>query len=198
MKTVGEVSELAGVTVRALHHYDEIGLLSPRERTEAGYRLYSREDLERLQEVLVWRQLGFSLLEIKALLDEPGYDRGSALVRQRELVQHDLERLSATAKALDEAIAARRSGARQKVEKMFEALDNSQYEDEVRKRWGHTDAYRESKERTAGYGEAEWARIRAEADQSLRDFAELMLAGEPAGGVPRGRRSERLCRTVCP
>jgi MerR family transcriptional regulator, thiopeptide resistance regulator len=64
MKTVGEVAELAGVTVRTLHHYDELGLLSPSERSEAGYRLYSHEDVARLQEILIWRQLGFVLAEI--------------------------------------------------------------------------------------------------------------------------------------
>ena len=86
MKTVGEVAELAGVTVRTLHHYDELGLLSPSERSGAGYRLYSHDDLERLQEILIWRQLGFSLVEIVSLLDDPGHDRLAALERQRELV----------------------------------------------------------------------------------------------------------------
>jgi len=65
MRTIGEVSELAGVTVRALHHYDEIGLLSPRARSDGGYRLYSYDDLARLQEILVWRALGFTLGEIQ-------------------------------------------------------------------------------------------------------------------------------------
>jgi DNA-binding transcriptional MerR regulator len=86
MRTVGEVAKLAGVTVRTLHHYDEIGLLSPGVRSDAAYRLYSYEDLIRLQEILVWRQLGFSLAETQALLDDPGYDRANALRRQRELV----------------------------------------------------------------------------------------------------------------
>ena len=71
MRTVGELSRLAGVTVRTLHHYDEIGLLRPSGRSDAGYRLYSYEDLARLQEILVWRQLGFSLPEIQQLLDDP-------------------------------------------------------------------------------------------------------------------------------
>jgi MerR family transcriptional regulator, thiopeptide resistance regulator len=100
MRTVGEVSELAGVTVRTLHHYDEIGLLRPSGRSEAGYRLYGHADLERLQEIVVWRQLGFSLTEVQDLLDDPGYDRGAALRRQRELVELQVERLGATARAL--------------------------------------------------------------------------------------------------
>ncbi len=82
MRTVSELSALAGVTVRTLHHYDEIGLLVPSERSESGYRLYSGADLSRLQEILVWRQLGFSLTEIQAMLDDPGHDRGRALRRR--------------------------------------------------------------------------------------------------------------------
>src|SRR5579862_3032062 len=101
MKTVGEVADLAHVTVRTLHHYDELGLLSPSERSEAGYRLYSYADLARLQEILIWRQLGFALSEIRALLDDPAYDRICALKRQRELVEGDLKRLGALAASID-------------------------------------------------------------------------------------------------
>src|SRR3954447_15011119 len=110
MNTVKEVAEFSGVTVRTLHHYDEIGLLRPSERSEAGYRLYSQADLNRLQEILGWRQLGFGLTEIQALVDEPGYDRAGALRRQRELVEAEAERLGALRAALDSAIAAERSG----------------------------------------------------------------------------------------
>jgi MerR family transcriptional regulator, thiopeptide resistance regulator len=87
MRTVGEVSEMTGVTVRTLHHYDEIGLLAPSGRSEAGYRLYAYADLARLQEILIWRALGFPLGEIQSMLDDPAYDRIGALRRQRELVE---------------------------------------------------------------------------------------------------------------
>ena len=103
MKTVGEVSELARVTVRTLHHYDELGLLSPSERSEAGYRLYSYDDLARLQEILILRALGFPLAEIASLLDDPDHDRLGALVRQRELVGREMNRLGALAAAVDAA-----------------------------------------------------------------------------------------------
>jgi DNA-binding transcriptional MerR regulator len=82
--TVGEVARLAGLTVRTLHHYDEIGLLVPAERTNAGYRLYRRSEVERLQEVLLFRELGFGLEAIKEIVNRPGYDRTAALLRQRE------------------------------------------------------------------------------------------------------------------
>jgi DNA-binding transcriptional MerR regulator len=180
MRTVGELSRLTGVTVRTLHHYDEIGLLSPGGRSEAGYRLYGYEDLTRLQEILVWRQLGFSLEEIQRLVDDPGHDRIQALRRQRELVEHELERMRATAHALDVALTAHETGVPMKDGEMFEGFDPSDYEQEVRERWGHTEPYRESAQRTARYGDREWADIRSEADQIVRDFAALLAAGEPA------------------
>jgi MerR family transcriptional regulator, thiopeptide resistance regulator len=170
------------VTVRTLHHYDEIGLLSPGGRSEAGYRLYARADLERLREILVWRALGFSLAEIAELLDDAAHDRIGALRRQRELVQRDLERLGSVAKAIDLALDAHSSGTPLEEVAMFEDFDPSEYEDEARERWGHTDAYRESARRTRAYGEREWNEIRVESDRIVADFAALLRAGEPAAG----------------
>jgi DNA-binding transcriptional MerR regulator len=191
VRTVGEVSELAGVSVRTLHHYDEIGLLRPGERSDAGYRLYGHQDLERLQEVLVWRQLGFGLEEIRELLDDPKHDRIGALRRQRALVGRELERLGATAVALDEALAAAERGTAQEETTMFKDFDPAQYEDEARERWGHTDAYRESARRRATYGDAEWSEIQAEAEKVVTDFATLMKAGEPADGASARAVAER-------
>jgi MerR family transcriptional regulator, thiopeptide resistance regulator len=182
MRTVGEVAALTGVSVRTLRHYDEIGLLVPGERSESGYRLYSRADLEQLQEILGWRALGFPLAEIGTLLADPAYDRIEALRRQRELVARDLDRLSVLAAALDRAIDAHQHGARQEEVSMFEGFDPTEYDQEVRERWGDTDAYRESARRTAGYGEPEWRQIREESEAVVADFAALLGAGEPAEG----------------
>jgi MerR family transcriptional regulator, thiopeptide resistance regulator len=191
MKTVGEVAELAGVTVRTLHHYDELGLLSPSGRSEAGYRLYAYDDLARLREILGWRALGFSLTEIASLLDDPGHDRGAALERQRELIEREIDRLGALAAAVDAAIAAHVNGTRLEVATMFEGFDASEYEDEARERWGDTEAYRESARRTARYGEAEWAEIRGEAEEIVRGLVALMRAGEPASGPAAQGLAER-------
>jgi DNA-binding transcriptional MerR regulator len=95
MRTIGEVAELAGVSVRTLRHYDDLGLLAPSARSDSGYRLYEHRDLARLQEILVWRQLGFSLAEIQRILDSRGYDRVAAIRRQRELAQRERHRLAA-------------------------------------------------------------------------------------------------------
>jgi MerR family transcriptional regulator, thiopeptide resistance regulator len=182
MRTVGELSRLAGVSVRTLHHYDEICLLRPSGRSEAGYRLYAYADIARLQEILIWRQLGFTLQEIRRLLDEPGHDRAAALRRQRELVGRQLERLGATARALDAALAAHEKGTEMDPSDMFRDFDPAEYEEEARERWGHTEAYRESARRAAGYGEGEWAAIREEAEANVRELAGLLAAGEPPGG----------------
>jgi DNA-binding transcriptional MerR regulator len=179
------------VSVRTLHHYDEIGVLSPEARSDAGYRLYSHDDLERLQEILVWRALGFPLAEIKALLDDPSYDRGEALRRQRELVDHQLERLGAVARALDSALAAHLNGTRLEEATMFEGFDHSAYEDEARERWGGTEAYRESARRTAAYGPAEWAEINVEGSEITNAFADLLAAGEPPDGDAARTVAER-------
>lgn len=191
MKTVGEVADLAHVTVRTLHHYDELGLLSPGERSETGYRLYSYEDLARLQEILIWRALGFSLAEIKSLLDDPGYDPISALERQRELVGREIDRLGAVAAAVDAALAAHRNGTPIEETKMFDGFEPSDYEDEARERWGDTDAYQESARRTQGYGEAEWSEIRGESEQVVRELVDLMRAGAPADGAAARALAER-------
>src|SRR3954468_16829309 len=89
---VGEVAALTGVTVRTLHHYDRIGLLSPSERTAAGYRRYTPSDLDRLHRVLVYRELGFPLEEVATLLDDPDADPAAHLRRQHRLLRERLRR----------------------------------------------------------------------------------------------------------
>ena len=104
--TVGEVARLAGVTNRTLHHYDEIGLLTPSGRTPSGYRLYDRKDLERLQEILYFRELGFGLEEIRTAVTDPAHDRGEAFRQQRNLLLEHIERLESLVSSLDAAIDA--------------------------------------------------------------------------------------------
>ena len=86
MHTVHQVSQITGVSVRTLHHYDQLGLLMPTQVTEAGYRLYDSAALQRLQSILIYRELGFPLKEIKAILDDPAYDPKEALSQQIRLL----------------------------------------------------------------------------------------------------------------
>jgi DNA-binding transcriptional MerR regulator len=191
MRTIGEAAELAGVSVRTLRHYDALGLLVPSARSEAGYRLYDRDDLARLQEILVWRQLGFPLAEIKTMLEAPGRDRVSAIRRQRELAERERDRLAVVVRALDTALKAHENGTHPEEQTMFDGFDHERYEAEARERWGHTDAYAQSARRTARYGEAQWRQIRAEQEALATEFARLLRTGEPAGGPGARATAER-------
>jgi DNA-binding transcriptional MerR regulator len=162
---VGEVAKLVHLSVRTLHHYDATGLVSPSARSEAGYRLYSLRDLERLQQVLFYKELGFGLREIASLLSEPGANRFDALTTQRGLIAKRIERLGAMRDLIDRTLASLEEGVPMRPEEMFEVFgdfDPSQYEAEVKQRWGNTDAYRESARRTSRYARKDWERIRDE------------------------------------
>ena len=184
--TIGAVARLAGVSVRTLHHYDAIGLLSPSTRTESGYRTYDDADLDRLQQILYFRELDLPLRDIASILDDPGFDRIAALRLQRRTIDERIERLIQLAAALDTAIAAEERGEPMKPEDMLEIFgdfDPSEHEAEAEERWGETPAYRESARRTAGYGTAEWQEIATEAAAITGRFVELLDAGiDPQDG----------------
>jgi DNA-binding transcriptional MerR regulator len=177
--TVGRVAALAKVSVRTLHHYDALGLLRPSGRSEAGYRLYSDGDLERLQQVLLYRELGLPLDDIARLMNDPGFDRLEALVAQRAQVLAKLRRNKALLATIDKTILAGKGGTRMSKEEMFEVFgdfDPSAYEDEVRQRWGDMEAYRESARRTGRYAKQDWERIRDEGAANLAAMIDLFDA----------------------
>src|SRR5688572_14940810 len=174
---VGQVAALAGVTVRTLHHYDRIGLLSPSGRTSSGYRQYGPSDLDRLHQVLLYRELGFPLEEVAALLDDPSGDPAEHLRRQHRLLRDRLERTRAMVAAVEKEMEARAMGISLTPEERFEVFgehDPAQYEAEVEERWGETDAYAESKRRTATYTKDDWLQILAEGEDVERRFAEAL------------------------
>jgi MerR family transcriptional regulator, thiopeptide resistance regulator len=183
--SVGAVARLTGVTVRTLHHYDEIGLLSPSERTAAGYRQYVDADLERLQQILGYRELGFPLEAIATILADPAADAMVHLRRQHGLLLERLERLRKMVAAIEFMMEARQMGINLTAEERFEVFgdyDPDQHLEEAERRWGGTDAYRESQRRAASYTKEDWQRIKAETGQVYRRFAEAMAAGVPADG----------------
>jgi DNA-binding transcriptional MerR regulator len=185
---VKEVARIAGVSVRALHHYDEIGLLAPSGRTEAGYRLYSDDDLLRLQQILIGRELGMPLEEIKRSLDDPSFDRRVALEQQRKEIATRAERAAAMLRAIDAALAALTNEGGETMNEMskaeitalFDGFDPSLYEDEVKERWGTTDAYQESARRTSKYTKADWERYQAESHAIMTDAASRFRSGAAA------------------
>lgn len=182
MRTVSEVAALTGVTVRTLHHYDEIGLVRPSQRTEAGYRLYGAADLERLQLALFYRELGFALTEIKGLLNASDFDRGQALRHQRDLLRAETHRLGRMITAVEVAIAAHDKEEQMSGEAMFEVFGEQQrdLQAEAEQRWGETDAYRESRRRVANYSKADWQELKAESEAIMLRIVEVYRSGAPA------------------
>ncbi len=184
--TVGAVAELAGVSVRTLHHYDEIGLLAPSERSPAGYRLYAPEDLRRLQQILYYRELGFGLDEITAILAEPGRGAEDHLRRQHGLLRGQISRHQAMVAAIEKEMEARQMGIALTPEEQLEIFGadyhGEEYAAEAEQRWGDTDAYRESQRRTAAYTKDDWIQIKAETAANEAGFVEAMRAGEAADG----------------
>jgi DNA-binding transcriptional MerR regulator len=184
------VAQLSGVTVRTLHHDDEIGLLSPTERTPTGYRIYAVADLARLRRILFYRELGFPLDEIAAILADP--DVGSHLRRQHRLLRERITRLSAMVAALEKEMEAQQMGISLTPDEQFEIFGTDkaggEWAQEAEQRWGGTEAYRQSARRTAAYSKDEWLAIKAEADAGLRDFAGALRSGVP----PDSRRAMDL------
>jgi DNA-binding transcriptional MerR regulator len=181
-RTVGEVAALAGVTVRTLHHYDRIGLLSPSGRSAAGYRLYAPADLDRLHSVLLYRELGFSLEDVADLLSDDA-DPEAHLRRQHRLLRDRLDRTQQMVAAVEKEMEARAMGMSLTPEEKFEVFgefDPDQYEEEVQERWGETDAYAQSKSRTSSYTKEDWVRIKAEGEDVEARFAAALAAGVPA------------------
>ncbi|MDI5962896.1 MerR family transcriptional regulator [Streptomyces sp. SL13] len=197
---VGQVAGFAGTTVRTLHHYDEIGLLRPGARTGAGHRRYDDADLDRLQRILFYRELGFPLDEIATLLDDPGSDPVELLRRRHEVLTGRVEALRAMAAAVERAMEARTMGVNLTPEEKFEVFgdhDPDRYAEEVGRRWGTTDAYRESQRRTAGRGKQEWLRIKDEQRAWADRLAAVMDTGAPPGGEAATDLAEEHRAQIC-
>jgi DNA-binding transcriptional MerR regulator len=186
-RTVGEVARLSGVSVRALHHYDAIGLVTPSGRTAAGYRVYSDEDLARLRRVLFYRALDFGLPEIAEMLADPGVTAEDHLRAQHRMLRQRLDRTGALLGAIEKEMEARTMGISLTPEEQFELFGTdpqqaAAYAAEVEDRWGDSEAWRQSQRRAAAYSREDWVTIKAEADAIEHGLAEALRAGAPATG----------------
>jgi len=178
--SVGQVADLAGVTIRTLHYYDGIGLLSPSGRSAAGYRIYEDSDLERLQQILFYRELGFTLEEILTIVDDPRTDAVGHLRRQRGLLTERIERLRKLVAAIDYELEAREMDIKLTPEEKLEVFGDFNLEDhaqEAERRWGDTDAYRQSQRRVSSYAKEDWLKIKAEHDEVAANLAALFESG---------------------
>lgn len=171
--SIGEMAKLTGVSVRTLHYYDQIGLLCPETAADSGYRWYGAADVERMQQILFFRELDFPLKDIRAILADPQYDKQEALLRQRRLLQMKRDRLDRLLALLE----ANLKGERTMEFKGFDAAEleqlRKQYAEEAQTRWGDSAAWRQSKERTARLDKDGWAVRAEEMNDILRRAAEL-------------------------
>ncbi len=192
--TVGVVAGLVGVSVRTLHHYDQIGLVAPSGRTLAGYRVYDDADVERLHQVLMYRELGFPLEQIATLLDDPDADALSHLSTQRDLLTERIARLHRMVAAVEDMMKAKKSGialsAAEQTEIFGDDWLGEEYADEAQERWGGTEQWKQSQQRTAQYGKDDWRQIKAEADALESQLAEAMRRGVEPGSAEANELAE--------
>lgn len=177
MMTVHEVSRLAGVSIRTLHHYDRIGLLRPAMVTEAGYRLYDDTALERLQCILLFRELEFPLREIGEILDSPFFDRSKALEQQIALLEMKKKHLE---KLIELAREVKTMGVRKLDFTAFDTQEMQEYARQAKESWGQTPAYQEFGQKSAGRGREQERQLAAELMEILAGFGQ-MRESDPAG-----------------
>ncbi|MDE5973695.1 MAG: MerR family transcriptional regulator [Eubacterium sp.] len=162
MKTVKEISRLTGISVRTLHYYDEINLLTPTKTTDAGYRLYDDTALERLHRILLFRELKFPLKEIKTILDNTDFDAKSALKEQIALLEMQKNRLDEIINSAREILT---KGAENMNFSVFDKTEIESYANEAKQKWGHTDVYKEYEQKHSDFAET--------ADEFMQFFAEI-------------------------
>jgi len=176
---INEVSKLTGVSIRMLHHYDKIGLLSPSKRTDSNYRMYNDNDISRLYQILLFKELEFPLQNIKQILDDKDFDREEALKVQRNLIFKKKKRLERILESIDDTIE--NLGGESMNKNNFKAFNyedvkkhQEKYKEEVEKRYGKSDAYKESQEKTSKYSKNDWENIMEEVSVIYEELSKLM------------------------
>ncbi|MGV4988150.1 MerR family transcriptional regulator [Streptomyces sp. NRAIS4] len=184
--SVGQVSAFAGVTVRTLHHYDKAGLLSPSDRSHAGYRLYNDADLVRLQQILFYRELGSSLEEIAAILRDPLSNALEHLrARQRQL-REEIARLQRLAEEAERAIEVQQTGVSLTPQERFDVFGeitfDLSYATEAELKWAQSDGQREAMTRAAAHTKEDWRQLMGEAAAWRAELLAAFDEGEPSDG----------------
>ena len=178
MYKINEVSKLIVVSIRMLHHYDKIRLLEPSKRTDSNYRMYNDDDIAILYQILLFKELEFPLQEIKQILDDKDFNRKEALKAQRNLIFKKKQRLERILESIDDTIE--NLGGETMSKDNFKAFGyeevkkhQEKYKEETEKRYGNSDAYKESQEKTSKYSKNDWENIMEEASGIYEELAKL-------------------------
>jgi MerR family transcriptional regulator, thiopeptide resistance regulator len=177
--TVNQLAKLAGVTIRTLHHYDEIGLLRPSYQKENGYRYYEEKELIKLQQILFFRELEFPLEDIKKMMTASDFDAAKALTDQKHLLTLKKIRLERILTAIDDAIK-REGGEIMNDNNLFDSFDEEEFkksQEEAKARWGNTEAMKQSQERTKHWTKDDYKRIARKGEEWTKKLAELRDRG---------------------
>ena len=192
--TVGQTAALVGVSVRTLHHWDEIGLVVPSARSWAGYRLYGPDDVARIHRVLVYRETGMPLAEVARVLDDPDVDATAHLARQRELLQHRIAHLTRMLRAVDTMMEKNSMGENLTPQQQAEILGaewDPAWQKEAEERWGDSDEWAQSAARKAAMTRQDWARVAEETEALETDLANAMREGVVPGSERANALAER-------
>lgn len=181
--TVNQLAKLASISVRTLHHYDQVGLLKPASLRKNGYREYGETELLKLQQILFFRELDFPLEDIKRIMSSPSFDARQALLDHRNMIELKKKRLTGLIKAIDKTLIHLEKNKPMDEQDLKETYDTfgedtvKKYAEEVKQRWGHTDAYKQSMERYSKMTKADMEKYKKDADVFMKAVAEVADQG---------------------
>ncbi len=171
---INEVSKLTGITIRTLHYYDEIGLLAPTEVTDAGYRLYDENALFRLAQIMFFKELDFSLEEIKKIMSRPDFDTQNALINQKELLIKKRDRLDELIKLVDKTLEGGFNMSFNEFNNTEIENAKAKYAKEAKEKYGNTQEYSQFLEKTNKYTKQDWDEVNSKMLVIFKKFADVM------------------------
>lgn len=175
--TVHQLSKLAGVSIRTLHYYDDIGLLRPSFVRSNGYRVYEEKEVVKLQQILLFRELEFPLEQIKEMISAKKFDMKAALRDQRKMLEMKKDRVNRLLEVVDRQLKGGEYMTNKHAFGVFADTQMEEYKEEARKRWGNTEAYKQSAERTKHWTKEDYRRIAEEGTKFTEALAKLMDRG---------------------
>lgn len=178
MKTVKQVADLTGLSVRTLHHYDTISLFKPSKYSESGYRLYSDEDLKILQQILFFKELDFPLKEIESIIKNPNFNREKALLNHKNLLTLKRNRLNKLIRLVDKTLKGDDSMSFSEFDESEIEKLQKEYADEAKEMYGNNDKYKTFQEKTKNYSKSDWAYLYEKIEVIFKKFASVMDKGE--------------------
>jgi DNA-binding transcriptional MerR regulator len=178
--TVKQLGNLAHISVRTLHFYDETGLLKPAHIAKNGYRFYGEKELLRLQQILFFRELDFPLEEIKQIIDDPKFSIVEALKDHKKQIELKRKRLTGLLETIDKTIKKMSNKKDMKDEELYQDFDTEdmkKYQQEAKEKWGNTKAYKQSQERTKNWKKEDYARVKKESEDLMNEIVKVMPKG---------------------